>query len=151
MYETGVLAAFCAWLFSLVATIVNANSRAAQNLAKLGMRFSIVSQEPKPIAGGGNGFLTFVKWVAVFGCGLCLIVFSWLYVAMVVGTLIYQKSKQSGMPQVVREFRWKLRNVDMPRDQLILEFMKVSGTPAEQFEEVKAGLIGDAEARGVSI
>ena len=69
----------------------------------------------------GPGYFPIVLSGMLIVLGLIGIILSWVSVAWTVGTLIYQKSKQSGMPQPVKELRWKMRNVDMTRDQILAE------------------------------
>lgn len=121
MYETGVLVAFLMWVYSTIMLIVNANSRLARNLAKVDMRLSWYSGEPVP-ASDRSGAAWRVLAAFILVClGLVGILLSWASVAWTVGTIIYQRSKQSGMPQPVKELRWKLRNMDMTREQILAE------------------------------
>ena len=90
-----------------------------------------------------------MKFLLLYGTGLPFVLASWLYVAYVVGLLIYRKSKDSGAPQAVREFRWKLRNTDMTFDQLVKELMKVSDRDPDEFEKVKADLLRELDEQGL--
>ena len=51
---------------------------------------------------------------------------SWLYVAGVVAMFVYSKSKDSGVPESIRAYRWKLKNVDMSFEDMVREVMKLS-------------------------
>ena len=90
-----------------------------------------------------------MKFLLLYGTGLPFVLASWLYVAYVVGLLIYRKSKDSGAPQAVREFRWKLRNTDMTFDQLVKELMKASDRDPDEFEKVKADLLRELDEQGL--
>jgi uncharacterized protein (DUF1786 family) len=69
-------------------------------------------------------------------------------VALAVGTIIYRKSKDSGAPQAVREFRWKLKNTDLTFDQLVKELMKVSDQDPSDFERVRSQMLQELKERG---
>ena len=90
-----------------------------------------------------------MKFLLLYGTGLPFVLASWFYVAYVVGLLIYRKSKDSGAPQAVREFRWKLRNTDMTFDQLVKELMKVTDQDPTEFEQVKADLVHELNEQGI--
>ncbi|RST54127.1 hypothetical protein [Variovorax sp. DXTD-1] len=121
MYELGIFAAFILWVYSTMMAVANANSQLSRNLAKVGMRLSWVSGEPVPVGDQAGGAWRFISALLAAIFGLAAILFSWFTVAISVGMMIYQKSKAAGMPQAVKEFRWKLRNVDMTREQILTE------------------------------
>lgn len=125
MYEMGVLAAFLLWIYSLVMIVANANSQLARNLSKVGMRLSWLTAEPVPAGDrSGAGWRVFSA-LAFTGLGLVGILLSWLTVVASIGMLIHRASKSNGMPQVVKELRWKLRNVEMTREQVLTEMAAV--------------------------
>lgn len=122
MYETGVFVAFLIWIYNTIMLIVNANSLLARNLSKVDMRLSWSTGQPVP-AGDRAG----VGWRVISAAmlavvGLVGILLSWVSVAWSAGALIYKRSKSSGMPAAVKELRWKLRNVDMSREQIEAAF-----------------------------
>ena len=151
-YESGILVAVLLWLWVTISAIVSINSRMNRNLHKIGQRLSWLTMIPKPMSAEEVHHTTIrkvMKFLLLYGTGLPFVLASWLYVAYVVGLLIYRKSKDSGAPQAVREFRWKLRNTDMTFDQLVKELMKVSDRDPDEFEKVKADLLRELDEQGL--
>jgi len=151
-YETGVGVAFLAWTFFTVSAIVNLNSRMQRNRRKVGMRLSWLTMTPQPIDADEaqhSAFRKLLKFLLIYGTGLPFVLTSWLYVIYVLGVFLYRKNKDSGAPQGIREFRWKLRNTDMSFDQIVKEMIKAQDLPAEDFEKVRAELIEDMLQRGL--
>lgn len=72
---------------------------------------------------------------------------SWLYVLFVIGSYCYVFFKDVGAPQSVKEFRWKIRNIDMTFDQMIKELMKLDEQDPNDFEIVKKEMIDYIEQR----
>jgi hypothetical protein len=125
-----------------------------RNLNRIGQRLSWLTLTPKAIEPGESSHsLTrkILRFLLIFGLGLPFVLASWLYVALVVGTVIYRKSKDAGAPQAVREFRWKLKNTEMTFDQLIKELMKASDQDPTSFETVKAEILHDLNDRGIRV
>lgn len=151
-YETGIFVAFLAWLWLSINAIISLNSRMQRNLNKIGQRLSWLSMTPKPISADeeSHGLLRKIfKFLFLYGTGLPFVLGGWFYVLYVIGIIIYRKSKDAGSPQVVREFRWKLRNTDMSFDQLVKELVKVGELEPFEFERVKAELIAEMKERGL--
>ncbi len=117
-YETGVFIAFCLWLYSLVMTIVRANSLFAQNLRKVNMRLSWSSGQPVPAEDRSSWGWVVFKIFWFFGVGLLSTLLSWLSVLWFVGAHLYQWHKQSGMPAGIKELRWKMRNIELTQEQV---------------------------------
>ena len=152
-WETGVGIAFLMWLWNSVMVILHANSRLDANLRKIGLRISWLTFAPKelsPKARDRPFWKNALKYALFVGLGLPLVLLSWLYVAMSVGMLIWSWSKNQGAPQTVREYRWKMRNVDMDLDDLVRESMKAKGTPPEDFERAKADTLTHLQERGLT-
>lgn len=117
-YETGLAIALLLWLASAVILTISINSRMNRNFNKVGQRLSWLTLTPKPISASDerrSPLSSVLKFLLVVGLGLPFVLLSWVYVAFFVGTFMYRRTKDSGAPQVVREFRWKLKNVDMTR------------------------------------
>ena len=151
-YETGLLLAFLLWLWVTISAIVSINSRMNRNLQKIGQRLSWLTMSPKPMSPEEASHTTprkVMKFLLLYGTGLPFVFTSWLYVLYVAVLLVYRKTKDSGAPQAVREFRWKLRNTDMTFDQLVKELMKVSDQDPSTFEKVKADLIQELHEQGL--
>lgn len=151
-YESGLLLAFLLWLWAVVNALVLINSRMETNLNRIGQRLSWLTLTPKAMSAEDSirsPFRKAVKFSLIFGAGLPFVLASWLYVAVVAGTVIYRRSKDAGAPQAVREFRWKLKNTDMSFDQLIKELMKVSDQDPADFEKFKSTMLHELGERGI--
>jgi len=64
--------------------------------------------------------------------------------------MIYRYSQDSGAPQSVKDFRWKIKNSEMTFDELVLEVMKLKEIPIEEFDMSKAELLEFVEQRRLS-
>ena len=90
-----------------------------------------------------------LKYLLVVGIGLPFVLLSWLNVGLAIATILYRRAKDSGAPQAVREFRWKLRNTDLTFDQLVRESMKAVEADPSKFEEFRAAMVTELEERGL--
>lgn len=152
MYESGLLVAFLLWLFSMVMLLVSVNSQFERNLNKIGQRLSWVTLTPIEIQPADLRRSMAVKVLRFFfiaAFGLFFVVFSWLYVVVWIGGFAYRKSKDAGAPQVIREFRWKLRNVDMTFDEVARGLMKATDQEGIEFDDFREALISDLKGRGI--
>lgn len=153
-YETGLGLAFLLWLYGTVATLIAINSQFERNLNKIGQRLSWITLTPKPLTASdqSRGAIKSVfRFLILALIGLASVLLSWLYVAWFLGSMIYMKSKDSGAPQAIKEYRWKLRNMDLSLDQLIRESMKVAGQEESAFEQVKADLLQMMRDEGLRV
>lgn len=153
-YEGGLAIAFFLWLTGTIHILVSINSKLQRNLNKVGQRLSWLTLTPKPMGAEDLNRSTFSKIVKFFfiaGIGLASVLLSWLYVAMFLGTFAYKRMKDAGAPQVIREFRWKLRNADLSFDQLVRELMKVLEKDPANFEKFRDDLVQDLKNQGLSI
>ncbi|GEM_PF-2617815 len=151
-YETGIFFAFLLWLYNAVMIVVSVNSRLERNLNRMGQRLSWFTLMPKPLEPDDLSRSTtskVLRYLLVVGIGLPFILLSWLNVALAVATILYRRAKDSGAPQAVREFRWKLRNTELTFDQLVRESMKVVEEDSSKFEEFRASMINELEERGL--
>lgn len=151
-YETGLLLAALLWVYRSIARLVIINSRFERNLNKVGQRVSWSTLTVTPMTkGDGDQSIAWKtgKYLLITFGTLPLVVLSWLDVIWTVGVLAYRWSKDRGAPAVIREYRWKLKNVDMSFDQLVRETMKVAGDPESKFQQVRAEIIEDMRTRGI--
>lgn len=151
MYETGVGVALLVWLASQVFGVVERMSIKARNLRRFGMKVSALG-ELQPITENDAKRHWAVRLLVHAGValiGLLSTLLSWVYVAFYVGNLAWIWSKQVGAPAEVREFRWRLKNIDMSLDDLIRASMKAQGIAADRFEEVRSAHVEDMRARGL--
>ena len=151
-YETGIFVAFLLWLYNAVRVVVSVNSRLERNLNQMGQRLSWVTLTPKAMEPGDLSRSTtskILKYLLVVGIGLPFVLLSWLNVGLAIATILYRRAKDSGAPQAVREFRWKLRNTDLTFDQLVRESMKAVEADPSKFEEFRAAMVTELEERGL--
>ena len=151
-YETGIFVAFLLWLYNAVMVVVSVNSRLERNLNQMGQRLSWVTLTPKAMEPGDLSRSTtskILKYLLVVGIGLPFVLLSWLNVGLAIATILYRRAKDSGAPQAVREFRWKLRNTDLTFDQLVRESMKAVEADPSKFEEFRAAMVTELEERGL--
>lgn len=151
-YETGLFIAFLLWLYNSVMIVVSVNSRLERNLNRMGQRLSWLTLTPKSMDPNDLSRTTLSKvlrYLFIVGIGLPFVLLSWLYVALAVGSILYRRAKDSGAPQVVREFRWKMRNADLTFDQLVKELMKVAEEDSSKFEEFRTNIVNELQERGL--
>lgn len=96
-------------------------------------------------------YLKALKFMLIFFMGLVSTALSWLSVACFIGSFVHERMKDSGAPSLVREYRWKLRNVDMTFDQIISEMVKVNGDNADGFDSLKRDITRGMEERGLMV
>lgn len=85
----------------------------------------------------------------IYGFSLPWVLTSWLYVLLVGAQVAYKLAKDRGAPQAVREFRWRLRNVDLSFDDLVRELMKLAGENPENFESFRDQIRSEVRERGL--
>lgn len=153
-YESGLLISFLCQSYSLINSIILKHSLMEKNLNKIGYRLSWLTLSPKPMDSSEvirPFYLKAMIFLVLLTFGLLAVLISWIGVAWFVGSLIYAKFKDSGVPNSVREYRWKLRNIDMNFDQIISEIVKVNGeSNSASFDELKADYLRGMEDRGLS-
>ena len=153
-YETGVVAALLTWSWGLINIVISVNSRMEKNLNKIGQRISWITLAPKAMEANDQvrpAWKSVGKFLLIAAIGLPFVLLSWLQVLIYIGTIIYQKSRDAGAPQAIREFRWKLRNIDMTFDDLVRESLKYGPNPSEDFETIKASLISEMKEAGLRV
>ncbi len=151
-YENGIFIALLFWLYNAVMIVVLANSRFEKNLNRMGQRLSWLTLTPQRLEPEDLSRSTISKvlrYLFLVGVGLPFVLLSWVNVAFAVAMILYRLAKDSGAPQAIREFRWKMRNTDMTFDQLIRESMKCAGEDISNFEEFRASIISDLQERGL--
>ena len=151
-YGAGVGIAFLLWLFYAGSCVARANSLFARNLAKLGMRISYLDLKPTPMSAADiqrSSIGRFLRASLVVLIALPFVLASWLYVLWFVGAFIFARSKDAGAPTAVREWRWRMKNVDMSFDDAVAELLKLNSTPSEKMPEARAALIDDLRGRGI--
>lgn len=153
-YETGIFFAFLAWAHGLTMMVVNVNSLMNKNLQKIGLRISWLNFSVKQLTHEEQIrplWRYVLKFFLIAAIGVPFIFLSWVQVAIYVGFIIYKKSKDSGVPVAMKEYRWKMNNLGMSQDQVIEESMKAHGMPLENFAEHKAEVLADMKRRNLII
>lgn len=151
-YENGLFVAFLFYLFDQVRLVVMKNSIYEKNLNKLGQRLSWASLAPKPIyypPDKNTIYWNIGKFILLQIIGIASIFLSWINVGLRAAMFIYYLAKNAGMPQNIKEFIWKLKNIDMTFDQLLTESMKVNGLDPADFEEYKQTILNELKERGL--
>jgi hypothetical protein len=151
-YESGLLISFLLWLYWAILLLVSINSTMERNLNRIGQRLSWVTLRPKPLEATdrtSSMFGKIMKFLLITGVGLPFVLLSWVYVALFIAQFIYNRSKDSGTPQVVREFRWRMRNADLTFDQILKELMKVQGEDLANFATFRENFIQELQGRGI--
>jgi urea transporter len=151
-YETGIFFAFLLWLYNAIMIVVSVNSRLERNLNRIGQRLSWLTLTPKPMDSDDLSRSTvskILRYLLIVGISLPFVLLSWLNVALAIATIIYRRAKDSGAPQAVREFRWKMKNADLTFDQLVKEMMKISEDDPSKFEEFRTTIVNELEERGL--
>jgi hypothetical protein len=136
-YENGLVIAFLLWLYNTISIIVAFNSTLERNLNRMGKRHSYLTLQAVELTSEDQARSTLKKlmvYLGVMAFNLVFVIFSWLQVAVLIATLVYRKSQDFGAPQSVKEFRWKMKNVDMPFDQLMKALMKLNEEDPSNFE-----------------
>lgn len=138
MYEQGIVIALLLWLYTTVVMIIKKNSLMEKNLNRIGKTISIAGTGIKDIKYPKDSIgKSVAKHTLMASIGLFLTLFSWGYVLLVGGTLIYTFMKDIGVPQSIKEWRWKLKNLDMTFDELIKEILKQEGLAESEFPRVR--------------
>jgi diacylglycerol kinase len=153
-YESGLFIAFLLWIYGLVMTLVSINSQMEKNLNKIGVRLSWVNQNAKDMTYEDVDkpfWKSVLKFLLLAAFGFVLMFLSWIQVAMTAGMIVWKWHKDSGTPQVIKEFRWKMRNLDLTRDQVIEELAKTDGIAPENYETYKQTLLQQMRERGLTV
>jgi len=137
-YENGLIAALLIWIAIIILNIAKSNSQMQKNLNKIGKRIGFWGVVD--IDYSKQSFLyKSAKFILIHVIlPIPFLFLSWLYVALVAAQYIYTLREDVGAPQLVKEFRWKLRNMDLSFDELIKETMIAKGQDLRDFDKVKA-------------
>ncbi len=128
-YESGLLIAFLLFVYGTTNVFVQVNSRMERNLNKVGMRLSWLSLNAKEMT-SENDNPTFtkklLKFLGIVLFGFVMIFLSWIQVFFFIAGFFYRLNKDSGAPAYVKEYRWKLKNVDMSFDGMAREMFTLA-------------------------
>ena len=152
-YENGVMIACLLWVWTMIHTLVMINSQLEKNLNRIGRRLSWFWLSPKEMYMESRNrplWKSALKFIAIAFLGIPSVLLSWAWVIYWIGTVIYGWNKKFGMPQAMREFHWKMRNIDMPFDRIVKELMAASYMPETDFEDYKHQILREMEDNGVT-
>jgi hypothetical protein len=152
-YEFGIAVAFIVWIFSLVRLLVMINSQMEKNLNKIGLRLSWLTLAPKPMHMESRRrpfWKNVLKFLLITLVGAPFIFLSWVYVLFVLGAMFFVWEKNAGKPEVVRQYQWKMKNIDMTFDDIIRASMKASDTDPSKFEEVRQSILDEIAENAVA-
>lgn len=138
-YESGILIALCLWIFSIGSLVIKLNSLLSKNLNKIGMKISWISQTVVPSykADEIRKPLKIFLFILLSLFGLALVLTSWFYVGLSLIMYLYAKSKDYGVPEKIKNYRWKLKNLDMPVEKILQEIYNHDEHSETSFEEFK--------------
>jgi hypothetical protein len=128
-YESGLLIAFLLFIYGTTNVFVQVNSRMERNLNKVGMRLSWLSLNPKEMTSDTDNppfTKKLLKFLAIVLLGFVMIFLSWIQVFLFVAGFFYRFNKDSGAPAYVKEYRWKLKNVDLSFDGMAREMFTLA-------------------------
>jgi hypothetical protein len=139
-YIWGVWISFLHWLFQSVFLILLINSRLEKNLNKVSQRLSWLGIYPKPIESidqiNPPKYKMIFKYVFLRLFNLFFIFLSWLYLFYLFVNIIFNRYKRDGEPEVMKTFRWRMRNQDLTYDQILAELYKTEFTD-KSYDEFK--------------
>lgn len=136
-YENGLILAFFIWLICIGINIVQSNSMMQKNLNKIGRRIGYLGIVEIDYTKQSLSYRAFKFILIDVLLPIPFLFLSWLYVAIVALMYAYNLKKDTGAPQLVKEFRWKLRNMDLSFDELIKALMIAEGQDLSEFDRVR--------------
>lgn len=137
-YWSGVGVAFLLWVLHSIRLILVLNSQLSRNLKKVGKRISYSSQRVVDLENEHQSFGTKLgKFLIVIFVGLPFVLTSWLYVIYLIGVIVWIQYVNLTAPQSVKEFRWKMKHMDVPFDMIVREEHKMLGKDPSTFEAYK--------------
>ncbi|MFW1903660.1 hypothetical protein [Acinetobacter baumannii] len=146
-YENGVVIGFVLWIITLIRTLFLVNSKTQSNLRKVGKRLSLLGGVKDIEYRKQDKWNLILKFIFIVVLPLGLIFLSWVYVIPIIVYYLYQFYQDFSAPQKVKDFRWKLKNLDLHQDQLIRWLMELSDQNPEDFEKIKKEINEDIERR----
>lgn len=153
MYETGIAFSLLLSLISGIRLALLLNSTLSRNLTKIGWRISWLSHQPKPIYAGEwsqSNYAPYAKALLLVVLGLVASVLSWLNVVFSAAQLWHGYAKDWGAPESVKEIRWKLKNIDLPRREIFRYMHSMVGDPSIELDKYIESMEEDMRERGVA-
>ena len=149
-YENGILVnALISSIYSILLIVV-INSTASRNLRHLGERYSWVDFSIKPMSESDfnrTPLKSAGKYFFVIALQIPTIFLSWLNVFLVALLTAYKLYKDAGAPNSVKDFRWKIRNIEMSFDEMVQALLEARGLKSEDFQTLRAEIIRTVKER----
>lgn len=139
-YESGVFWAFLIWIYTFAAGIIASNSIMEKNMNKIGMTrnwFTGQYRERTSADQNRSVFVSCLMYLALMFFNLITTLGSWMYVGLAVVMWLYRLSKDSGVPQNVKEYRWKMKNLDLSFDDILRLVMETTPNMTMTFEQFR--------------
>ena len=151
-YENGLVVSALMYAYYIVNLLVSINSQLEQNLNKVGERISWLSLKPIQMSASDldrPALMAIGRFVFVALFQGIFVFLSWLNVVINILMMAYNISKDRGVPNEIKAFRWKMKNQDLSFDEIIRESMKANGVAPELFETAKEEMIESLRAKGL--
>jgi hypothetical protein len=87
------------------------------------------------------------KYFFVIALQIPTIFLSWLNVFLVALLTAYKLYKDAGAPNSVKDFRWKIRNIEMSFDEMVQALLEARGLKSEDFQTLRAEIIRTVKER----
>ena len=139
-YYWGIWISCFYWLYQSIFLIIMINSQLEKNLNKVYQRVSWFTRSIKPIQSldeiNPPLFKSIFKYLFLVLFNFCLIFLSWFYLFYLFINTMFNRYKQEGEPEVMKTFRWRMRNSDLTYDQIMEELYKIELTD-KSYDEFK--------------
>lgn len=153
-YENGLLVNFLFIAYNYVNLLIQKNSIFERNLNKVGLRLSWTSLSAKEYYIDESRFSfikKIIKFIFMFVLDVAFAMLSWLGIAIRIIMIIYFYNKRFGMPTKLKEYAWKLKNIDMSFHQLILAGMEANNVDESQYDSFSNEVLEGMRERGFKV
>lgn len=148
-YEDGIGVSFFICIYQLGMLIYYKNSQFEKNLNKLGLRLSYLTLTPTPYENENKPiYIKILKLLIIQIFNFAMIFLSWLFVLYFAFMVVRNFYNKIGMPQAIKDYQWKMRNMDLSIDNIIKLDMAARDISMNNFEEFKANILEDLHNRG---
>lgn len=123
MYEMGVFVALLIWFWKIIYAFLQLNSTKAKNLRLIGRRLSWLDFSVKEITlkyEQENIIYRLMKFGLIWVVLPFIFAFtSWFFVVFQIGIFLYRRTQNNGIPQKIKEYQWKINNLNLNFDQMV--------------------------------
>jgi len=128
LYLVGVLIMLIYWVFQSIWLIILINSMYEKNLNKIYQRISWSTYRIKLIESLDElrtpKYKKIFKYILVISISFLSVFLSWITVFFTIIGIYFIHYKSLGRPECVKNYHWKLKNIDMTYDKIIEEKYK---------------------------